>query len=46
MRLGFFRQSLAERREMILYGNTLKTIMYLSLPTLMMAVVQTLIPLT
>ncbi|ADC91348.1 MATE efflux family protein [Mageeibacillus indolicus UPII9-5] len=46
MRLGFFRQSLAERREMILYGNTLKTIMYLSLPTLMMAVVQSLIPLT
>ena len=31
---------------MILYGNTLKTIMYLSLPTLMMAVVQSLIPLT
>lgn len=46
MRLRFLTQTTAERREMILNGNGFKTLILLSLPTLMMAVVQSLIPIT
>lgn len=42
----FMAQSIAERREMILHGNTLRTLLILSLPTLLMAFVQSLIPLS
>lgn len=46
MHLSFMRQSISQRREMILYGNQLKALLWLSLPTLMMALVQSLIPVT
>lgn len=45
MKLHFMRQSVTERRQMILSGNPLKTLLFLSIPTLLMAVVQSLIPL-
>lgn len=41
---GFVKQSLEERREMILHGDILKTLLFLSIPTLLMGVVQALIP--
>ncbi len=44
MARGFVKQSLEERREMILHGDILKTLLFLSVPTLLMGVVQALIP--
>lgn len=41
---GFIRQSLEERREMILHGDILKTLLFLSIPAFLMGVVQALIP--
>lgn len=46
MRLGFLHQSTAQRRELILKGPIIPTIIMLSLPTIMMGSVQSLIPLT
>lgn len=46
MGLRFMTQSVAVRRELILHGNPLKTLLYLSIPTLMMALVQSFIPIT
>lgn len=44
MKISFLNQSMEQRREKILNGNTLSTILFLSLPTLMMGAVQSLIP--
>lgn len=41
-----FASSVSERREMILYGNTFQVLWRLSIPTLMMAAVSALIPLS
>src|SRR5659263_438014 len=46
MRLGFLHQSTVQRRELILKGPIIPTIIMLSLPTIMMGSVQSLIPLT
>ncbi len=43
---GRMTQSVAERRAMILSGNSLRTLLLLSFPTLLMALVQSLIPLS
>lgn len=43
---GFLRGDAAERREAILNGSTGKVLLALSLPTLMMALIQSLIPLS
>lgn len=39
-----FNKNLDERREMILNGNIISTMIFLTIPTFMMAIVQTLIP--
>ena len=46
MRLGFMHQSMEQRRELILHGSISKTLMLLSFPTLMMGLVQSLMPLS
>jgi len=46
MRLKFLHQSTAERRELILNGSLTRTILFLSIPTLMLGAVQALMPLT
>lgn len=46
MRLNFLHQSTAERRELILNGSLTRTILFLSVPTLMLGAVQALMPLT
>ncbi|BDF71108.1 MATE family efflux transporter [Oscillospiraceae bacterium] len=46
MKLSFLHQSTDQRREMILQGSMLRTLLMLSLPTLMMSVVQSLMPLS
>jgi putative MATE family efflux protein len=45
MQLKFLHQSTAKRRDMILRGPIITTVMLLSLPTMMMGTVQALIPL-
>lgn len=42
----FFSKSVSERRELILKGDIFKTLLILSLPTMLMALVQSLIPLS
>lgn len=44
MKFKFLSQSMEQRREMILKGSMLSTILLLSLPTLMMGAVQSMIP--
>ncbi|MGX8709613.1 MATE family efflux transporter [Caproiciproducens sp. R1] len=46
MKFEFLHQSTEQRRDLILHGNILRTLMMLSLPTLMMSVIQSLMPLT
>ena len=46
MSLQFLHQSTAKRREMILHGKTANTLLMLALPTIMMSVVQSLLPLS
>ncbi len=45
MRLGFLHQSTAQRRDLILNGSVVNTILFLSAPTLMLGLVQSLMPL-
>lgn len=42
----FKKQSTEERRNMILNGNILSTLLFLSIPTLMVGIIQALIPLS
>ena len=42
--MNLFKTNLDERREMILNGDIVKSILFLTIPTFMMAIVQTLIP--
>ncbi len=44
MKLKFLSQNMEQRRDMILKGNVVPTILMLSLPSLMMGLVQSLIP--
>ena len=46
MRLHFLHQSMEQRRKLILSGSIPKTLMLLSFPTLMMGLVQSLMPLS
>lgn len=46
MSLGFLHQSAEKRREMILNGSILRTLLLLSFPTLMMSLIQSLLPLS
>lgn len=45
MQLAFLRQSTEQRRDLILNGSILRTLLYLSVPTLMLGGVQSLMPL-
>lgn len=44
--MRIFSKTLEERRDMILNGNTAKTMMVLSIPTILMNLVQSMVPLT
>ncbi len=44
--MGFLSTNVEKRREMILNGNILNTLLLLSFPTLLMGMVQSLIPLS
>ncbi|WP_243112652.1 MATE family efflux transporter [Caproiciproducens sp. NJN-50] len=46
MKLEFLHQGTEQRRELILHGSILQTLLMLSLPTLMMSVIQALLPLS
>lgn len=46
MKTGILKTGAAERRELILNGSIVRTLMMLSFPTLMMSVVQSLMPLS
>lgn len=46
MNLSFLRQTTEQRRELILHGSITKTLLLLAFPTLMMSVVQSLMPLS
>jgi putative MATE family efflux protein len=46
LKLEFLHQGTEQRRELILHGNVLQTLLMLSLPTLMMSVIQALLPLS
>lgn len=46
MNLSFLRQSSEQRRDLILHGSIAKTLILLSFPTLMLGVVQSLMPLS
>lgn len=46
MKMEIIKADVSERREMILNGSITRTLMLLSLPTLMMSVVQSLMPLS
>ena len=46
MKLEFLHQSTEQRRELILHGSILQTLLMLSMPTLMMSVIQALLPLS
>ncbi len=41
---NLLKMNLDERREMIIHGDTVKTILFLTIPTFMMSIVQVLIP--
>ncbi|CAM3075663.1 MATE family efflux transporter [Streptobacillus ratti] len=41
---NLLKMNLDERREMIIHGDTIKTILFLTIPTFMMSIVQVLIP--
>lgn len=41
---SFFTKSLSERRDMILHGNALSSLFYLSLPTILMSMVGAFVP--
>lgn len=45
MHLKFFDQSTAQRRDLILNGSIFRTVMFLSVPSLMLGIVQALMPL-
>ncbi len=42
----FFKQDIEKRREMIINGKILNTLLFLSIPTLMVGIIQALIPLS
>ena len=42
----FLKQSVEERREMIINGSILNTLLFLSIPTLLVGIIQALIPLS
>lgn len=44
--MGFLSTNIEKRREMVLNGNILNTLLFLSFPTLLMGMVQSLIPLS
>ena len=44
--MGFLSTNVEKRREMILNGNILNTLLFLSFPTLLMGMVQSLVPLS
>jgi putative MATE family efflux protein len=46
LKLQFLHQSTEQRRDVILHGSILKTMMMLSFPTLMMSVIQSMMPLS
>ncbi|WP_228725050.1 MATE family efflux transporter [Caproicibacter fermentans] len=46
MNLDFLHQGTEQRRERILHGNILQTLLMLSMPTLMMSVIQAMLPLS
>ncbi|WP_457943436.1 MATE family efflux transporter [Caproiciproducens sp. LBM24188] len=46
MKLNFLHQSTEQRRDLILHSSILKTLILLSVPTLMMSVIQSLMPLS
>lgn len=46
MKLAFLRQSAEQRRDLILHGSITRTLLMLSMPTLLMSVVQSLMPLS
>lgn len=46
LNLDFLHQSTEQRRDIILHGSILRTLLMLSFPTLMMSVIQSLLPLT
>lgn len=46
LKIDFLHQSTEQRRDLILHGSILRTLMMLSLPTLMMSVIQSLMPLS
>jgi putative efflux protein, MATE family len=46
LKLDFLHQSTEQRRELILNGSILRTLIMLSMPTLLMSVVQSLMPLS
>jgi putative MATE family efflux protein len=46
LNIEFLHQSTEQRRDQILHGSIVKTLMMLSLPTLMMSVIQALMPLS
>lgn len=46
LKIQFLHQSTEQRRESILHGSILKTLLMLSFPTLMMSVIQSLMPLS
>lgn len=46
MKIGLLSSNVQKRREMILNGNILNTLLFLSLPTILMGMVSSLIPLS
>jgi len=46
LKIDFLHQSTEQRRDLILHGSIVRTLMMLSLPTLMMSVIQSLMPLS
>jgi putative MATE family efflux protein len=46
LKIEFLHQSTEQRRDLILHGSIVRTLMMLSLPTLMMSVIQSLMPLS
>lgn len=46
MKIGLLSSNVQKRRDMILNGNILNTLLFLSLPTVLMGMVSSLIPLS
>ena len=44
MKIGLLSSNVQKRRDMILNGNILNTLLFLSLPTVLMGMVSSLIP--